>query len=73
MNDFAVVSETVCLWLVVHSYDRAIKTLCCLKLISDFNYVNIYATYVINFLIPFLFEFCTLLEPCYVRSCSCFI
>jgi len=25
---FAVDSETVCLWLVDHSYDRTIKTLC---------------------------------------------
>jgi len=29
MKDTAVDSETVCLWLVDHSYDRALKTLCC--------------------------------------------
>jgi len=27
MKDIAVNSETVCLWLVDHSYDRAIKTM----------------------------------------------
>jgi len=30
MKDFAVDSETVCLWLDDHNYDRAIKTLSCL-------------------------------------------
>jgi len=30
MKDIAVDSETVCLWLVDRSYDRTIKTLCCL-------------------------------------------
>jgi len=30
IKDIAVDSETVCLWLVDHSFDRAIKTLCCL-------------------------------------------
>jgi len=29
-EDIAVDSKTVCLWLVDHSFDRAIKTLCCL-------------------------------------------
>jgi len=30
LKDTLVDSETVYLWLVDHSFDRAIKTLCCL-------------------------------------------
>jgi len=30
IKDVAVDSETVCLWLFDHSFDRAIKTMCCL-------------------------------------------
>jgi len=30
IKDVAVDFETVCLWLVDHSFDRTIKTLCCL-------------------------------------------
>jgi len=37
-KDIAVDSETVCLWLVDHSYDRTIKTLCCRKLNWNVNY-----------------------------------
>jgi len=36
MKDIAVDSETVRLWLVDHSYDRAIKTLCSLWLNWDY-------------------------------------
>jgi len=32
MKDIAVDSETVCLWIVDCSFDRAIKTLCYLEL-----------------------------------------
>jgi len=30
MKDIAVDSETECLWLADHCYDRDTKTLCCL-------------------------------------------
>jgi len=37
MKDIAIDPETVCLWLGDHSFDRAIKTLCCLIANGDFN------------------------------------
>jgi len=37
MKDIAVDSKTICVWLVDHSYDHAIKTLCCLELNCGFN------------------------------------
>jgi len=42
MKDIVVDSETVCLWLVDHSYDRAKNTLCCLELKRDFNDVFLF-------------------------------